>query len=237
MPSDYNKYEKLVAKEFDRHLIVGDIHGQHELLMKLLDVANYDPASDMLYTVGDMIDRGSQSYELVDFFSRHENRESTLGNHEAMVMYGDWNMWYSNGGLKTATSLDHNGETINWLRYRIQDLPLVMDVDTGESTFRIVHAELPSRLDEDLIQIKLGSNHTDKYFDETCIWGRTDISALRHTSGRELGNVIAKNQPIQTYVGHSIVPEPLVLGTRTYLNVPMGQLAMVDALTGKFYQI
>ena len=41
-----------------RHLIVGDVHGCLDELLLLLDRLHFDPASDVLISVGDLVDRG-----------------------------------------------------------------------------------------------------------------------------------------------------------------------------------
>ena len=42
----------------ERHLIAGDIHGQYERLREALDKASFNPDTDILYSTGDISDRG-----------------------------------------------------------------------------------------------------------------------------------------------------------------------------------
>jgi hypothetical protein len=65
-----------------RTLVVGDIHGCFDELLSLIQAAGIS-ASDRIVSVGDLIDRGPQPWEVVDFFrARPESRHAILGNHE-----------------------------------------------------------------------------------------------------------------------------------------------------------
>lgn len=65
-----------------RTLVVGDIHGCFDELLALIEAAGIS-ASDRIVCVGDLIDRGPQPWEVVDFFrAKPESRQSVCGNHE-----------------------------------------------------------------------------------------------------------------------------------------------------------
>jgi len=64
-----------------RTIVIGDIHGCFQELMKLLDMVNFS-RSDELVSIGDLVDRGPQSKEVVDFFINTPNASAILGNHE-----------------------------------------------------------------------------------------------------------------------------------------------------------
>lgn len=88
--------------------IIGDIHGDFEDLMSLVRIM---PSAPFL-SVGDMIDRGPKSLEVLRFFMEPGNR-AVLGNHEHMMLdtyfgrgrYGK-GIWldYRNGGYQTLKS-------------------------------------------------------------------------------------------------------------------------------------
>jgi serine/threonine protein phosphatase 1 len=97
------------------HYVIGDVHGNYQVLQKLVDKL---PKDATIVFVGDLIDRGEQSAEVVRFV--HETGHlCVLGNHEAMMItYGSLivgayknatqlqldNIWYSNGGIQTLQS-------------------------------------------------------------------------------------------------------------------------------------
>jgi Calcineurin-like phosphoesterase len=65
-----------------RTLVVGDIHGCYDELLVLLQMARIGPG-DGIVSVGDLVDRGPKSWEVVDFFRQHPaRRRAVLGNHE-----------------------------------------------------------------------------------------------------------------------------------------------------------
>jgi serine/threonine protein phosphatase 1 len=93
--------------------IIGDIHGDYGLLDQLLDqIERYQP--EQIVFVGDYIDRGSQSKEVIDRIMHLEVPAICLmGNHEAMMLnavddlgYGHSpiELWYYNGGETTLRS-------------------------------------------------------------------------------------------------------------------------------------
>ncbi|MHB8422156.1 MAG: metallophosphoesterase [Leptospirales bacterium] len=69
--------------------VVGDLHGQVRILELLLKSVRFDPGKDRLYSVGDVIDRGTDTGELLEFL-----REGALdgwfvpimGNHEELLL-------------------------------------------------------------------------------------------------------------------------------------------------------
>lgn len=70
-----------------RKLVIGDIHGSLEALKYVLSEAKYDPATDQVICVGDYIDTGQQSYDVVEFLLDLEREAYNkpvyiLGNHD-----------------------------------------------------------------------------------------------------------------------------------------------------------
>ena len=64
-----------------RTIVIGDIHGCYDELILLLKKLNFTDA-DELICVGDLVDRGPKSQEVVEFFLKTPNAFSLLGNHE-----------------------------------------------------------------------------------------------------------------------------------------------------------
>jgi serine/threonine protein phosphatase 1 len=93
--------------------IIGDIHGEIRLLDRLLNgIRGYNP--DQIVFVGDYIDRGPCSKEVIDRIMGLENETVCLmGNHEMMMLnamedmgyvYSPVELWYYNGGEATLHS-------------------------------------------------------------------------------------------------------------------------------------
>jgi serine/threonine protein phosphatase 1 len=96
---------------------IGDIHGRHDLLVRLhemiLDDAAQAPAESLAVVyLGDYVDRGAASFEVVDalIHDRLPGFEHVFlkGNHEAMMLQflagGPASSWMFNGGIATLAS-------------------------------------------------------------------------------------------------------------------------------------
>lgn len=94
-----------------RRIIIGDVHGHYDGLMILLEAIAPD-VNDQVYFLGDLIDRGPQSAQVVNFVQQ-SSYQCLLGNHEQMllnVLTGRSNneqmqeAWLYNGGYATINS-------------------------------------------------------------------------------------------------------------------------------------
>jgi len=75
---------------------IGDVHGRYDLLLRLLDQIEADdksvrqPADTHVVMLGDLIDRGPQSREIIDFFLKSPPSFArfhfVMGNHEEMLL-------------------------------------------------------------------------------------------------------------------------------------------------------
>jgi bis(5'-nucleosyl)-tetraphosphatase (symmetrical) len=118
--------------------VVGDIQGCYTQLQALLDSIGFSD-NDELWAVGDLVNRGAESLEVLRFFLQLGARAKVvLGNHDMhllAVAYGD------NAHLKSKDTLDKilrasdRDELLSWLRQR----PLLHH-DAGVT---MIHAGLP----------------------------------------------------------------------------------------------
>jgi serine/threonine protein phosphatase 1 len=91
---------------------IGDIHGCYDALLSLMAKIEVDFERDTLVFIGDYIDRGMQSYQVVDYLidlkQRHPNIVYLKGNHEEMLeryLAGEDRLTYlANGGQQTLES-------------------------------------------------------------------------------------------------------------------------------------
>ena len=64
---------------------IGDIHGCYDEFMKMLEKIDFKPGFDKLFFVGDYIDRGPQSYEMLSWLEENHAYDCfkfIRGNHE-----------------------------------------------------------------------------------------------------------------------------------------------------------
>jgi Calcineurin-like phosphoesterase len=172
-----------------RDFVISDVHGMFFELVRLLSAVDFDPAKDTITVLGDYIDRGSCSREVLQFFKNLKkdygpNIVLLKGNHEDMCVqahgYGKgrndnaMSLWMANGGNDTIKSFQGklSEETILF----IDSLPLFHETDE----FIFVHAGVNPAL-------PLGLNHPD-----TLLWERTPAP---HYSGKTVvvGHTIHEN--------------------------------------------
>jgi serine/threonine protein phosphatase 1 len=104
--------------------VVGDIHGFSITFENLVDILELSD-NDRVVVLGDLIDRGPDSYNVVKIVQSDSRIYSTKGNHEQMMVEGfipngipnklEANLWLRNGGIATAASYiraftDENGQ-------------------------------------------------------------------------------------------------------------------------------
>lgn len=67
-----------------RRIVIGDVHGHYDGLMLLLE-AIAPGSDDQVYFLGDLIDRGPKSSQVVNFVQQ-SSYHCLLGNHEQMLL-------------------------------------------------------------------------------------------------------------------------------------------------------
>lgn len=120
--------------------VIGDLQGCLEPLQRLLDHLRFDPATDRLWLVGDLVNRGPQSLETLRFVrSLGEAAISVLGNHDLHLLAVAANGRRLKPGdtLRPVLDASDAGELLDWLR----QCPLLHHDATLDWT--LVHAGLP----------------------------------------------------------------------------------------------
>lgn len=116
---------------------IGDIQGCYAPLLKLLERIRFEPAHDRLWFVGDLVNRGPQSLEVLRFIkSLGETATSVLGNHDLHLLalaagIGRAHKSDTFGPILAAPDRD---ELLHWLQHR----PLAF----REGEFLLLHAGL-----------------------------------------------------------------------------------------------
>ena len=78
----------MAEKDFSRLIAVGDIHGQFDMLQRLMEKIK-PTEHDLFVFIGDYIDRGRKSKEVLDFlidFKENYHAVFLRGNHEDMLL-------------------------------------------------------------------------------------------------------------------------------------------------------
>ncbi len=97
----------------ERTFAIGDIHGCSKTFEKLLFNKIRIEKTDLIYCIGDYIDRGTNSKALIDLILQLREEEYKIftlrGNHEQMLLdclndQSAYDLWIRNGGAETLRS-------------------------------------------------------------------------------------------------------------------------------------
>ncbi|ELY4540702.1 metallophosphoesterase [Cronobacter sakazakii] len=141
-------YKRIDGDKYRDIYVVGDLHGCYTALIGELDKVSFDPAHDLLISVGDLIDRGAENVECLELISMPWF-QAVRGNHEQMMLdglseHGNVNHWLVNGG-GWFFYLDYDQEILaKALLHKVAELPLIIEVDKGGRKFVMCHADYPS---------------------------------------------------------------------------------------------
>ncbi len=62
--------------------VMTDIHGHYKEFLRMLKMVNFDTKKDRIVSLGDMVDRGPNPLEVINFFYNSTYAISLKGNHE-----------------------------------------------------------------------------------------------------------------------------------------------------------
>ncbi len=192
-----------------RDFCVGDIHGHFSRLQAALDEIGFDPAVDRLFSVGDLVDRGPECEQVLQWLDKpwfHPVR----GNHDDYVCRFDSCMvgnWLENGGLWFQGLTDYEkGEFAAWFR----QLPIAIEVATPSGPVGIVHADCPGRNWPALLHgLENMQGGELRALRNSCMWSRRRCQELDTTG---VGHVRA------LVVGHTPMNEPTALGNVIHID-------------------
>ena len=210
----------------ERIFAIGDIHGCMDKLGTLIDRLDIEFERDTLVFIGDYIDRGPRSFEvveyLINFKKRHQNIVFLKGNHEDMLekyLSGvDRFTYLANGGQQTLDSYLEQDRTPKTFPIPDSHLDffksLVLFFETDQYIF--VHAGLKNKIPLDL----------QKTHD--LLWIRSEFIHSDYDFGK------------QVVFGHTPFPEPLVLPNKIGIDtgaVYGNKLTCVKLPELEFYQV
>jgi serine/threonine protein phosphatase 1 len=180
----------------ERIYAVGDIHGCYDKLMALMDKIDIDFDTDILVFLGDYIDRGPSSFEVVEYLvalkKLFPNTVFLKGNHEEMLenyLSGIDKMTYLvNGGQQTLDSY--------LSRPRQPDDPLIPQEHLDFFNSLLLYYET-----ENYIFVHAGLKNKvslEEQNAEDLLWIRNKFIQTKHDFGKQI------------VFGHTPLPEPLL---------------------------
>uniref|UniRef100_A0A7C3LUF7 Metallophosphoesterase n=1 Tax=Leptospirillum ferriphilum TaxID=178606 RepID=A0A7C3LUF7_9BACT len=159
--------------------VVGDLHGQLHLLKELMEQIRFDPRNDRLISVGDVIDRGTDTGALLDtLFDAAESGwfSAIKGNHEELLLayhrspelFGSDYLDPGFGGRPTLAALERSKRGKSMLSW-IETWPLFLEA----GDFILVHGSLPRIRGSAFGDIDLCALRQDPQTGfHSCLWAR-----------------------------------------------------------------
>jgi len=164
------KFESYMLKTFEpntkgRDFCIGDLHGNLDHLNKMLEGLSFDKTVDRMFSCGDLVDRGPNSFACLGLIDPIENPWFFAGqaNHENMMqLCTDYpsisSAWFRNGGMwacEYINDIEKVARDKSWIpadesvRYAelvemSKNLPFIQTVKLLDGKrAHIIHAEMP----------------------------------------------------------------------------------------------
>lgn len=177
--------------------VTSDIHGNLNRLKMLIKEIDLNEM-DTLYIIGDLVDRGEEPIEVIEYVMNKPNIEVIMGNHDEMMLYSlkykdevQIERWSRNGCIPTEIgfqkrSIEAQEKILNY----IENLPYYKIVD---DKYLLVHAGFePQKLFESMKDKSLDLALLEQK--DRLVWVRQDFYMHKALEG------------MVTIFGHSTTP-------------------------------
>jgi serine/threonine protein phosphatase 1 len=191
---------------------VGDLHGMYSLLETQLERLNFDPASDRVFSVGDLVDRGPESYRVLEFLDQPWFH-AIKGNHEMMLIEAKhkkthYRSWIKNWGGDWWEDIDPITQSI--IREEFERLPVIFEIESNQGHIGIVHADVPVSMTWQEI---VHGVHTDEEVRDYLMWSRNGYKHIEST-----GKAVDVEGIDLVVIGHNLVKKPLQVSNLFYID-------------------
>lgn len=194
------------ANPHGRDFAVGDIHGCFTALQQALTHIGFDPAQDRLFAVGDLVNRGPESAQVLHWLAQPWFH-AISGNHDFMA----WRFALGQP-CPQVDVLEHGGgwltttapELLDAIARQLQALPLAMEVATPDGPVGLIHADCPS---DDWQQLR--THDLSPSDQDCCLWSRQRYQRRYSAPVRNVRAVVH---------GHMTVPTMQTLGNVFFID-------------------
>lgn len=147
--------------------VIGDIHGCWRTLARLLENIEWNAANDELWLVGDLVNRGPDSLEVLRWAVEHDDRVSAvLGNHDLHLLARACGVAEEKKSdtLEAVLSAPDRDDLLDWLRRRPMmhkfgpyvivhaGLAPEWNIELAQGYAEVLHAECESGADPSLLE-------------------------------------------------------------------------------------
>jgi serine/threonine protein phosphatase 1 len=181
--------------------VIGDVHGCYYTLKQLVEKIKNKYPDINIYCVGDLVDRGNNSFEVIEFVVA-EKIQFTIGNHDFMfysnmrdpfsLMAKSWNY---NGAETTLTSYKDKFNQMDEHLDVIINSPLFFNLDDCFISHAGISKSLKDKLPENFLSNDEALKEilgNDLYNQNSIIWTRGDLlnigklQVVGHTHRKEV---------------------------------------------------
>ena len=120
--------------------VIGDVHGCFDQFIRLLKKIDYDSKKDQIILTGDLVNRGPNSLDVLNYCMADKNITTVLGNHDLYLLYLI-SINKGKGKLKEILDAENVKQIFEWLITR----PLLIQISNQSTNnkFIITHAGIP----------------------------------------------------------------------------------------------
>lgn len=232
--------QHLPANTRGTDFVVGDLHGCRHLLEARLAELGFCPETDRILSVGDLIDRGPDSWRTLQLIEEPWFH-FVLGNHEEMLVdlldATEGQEWLHTedpdlAWVNALTDVQLAQLRVRWVP-RLRDAPRVLQVGHGPDRFYVVHADRsrlqyarPVELLDDAELTQIGP--ADDGQQEALLWSRRVVREWPRGAEQDVGPFGVVEPAWEpgvglTFVGHTVVDRPVLY--RSHLHLDTGAYA------------
>lgn len=182
--------------------VISDLHGEATMFHKMLSLIQFS-STDILYILGDVIDRGPDGIRLLLEIMERPNMILLMGNHEYMMMQYfspeateiEIRRWNRNGNTPTRDAyLGLDSSTQEKILHDISQLPTHHKLTVGNNGFYLVHG-FPGDNVHDEVWGRPNVNSDNPISDSILIIGHTPVLSLQAPKDKQddlIANLISK---------------------------------------------
>ena len=164
--------------------VISDIHGCYDKYVRMLEKIDLR-AKDVLYVLGDVLDRGPHGIEIIEDIARRQNVILLCGNHERtaeemLKLYFDslssgkklphkFEEWLHHGGAPTVREfISMNPQKQHWLLQYLNSLPCYAEDEVSGQKYFLAHT----------VPEKRRMLHKKELREDDFLWGEPEYEVL-----------------------------------------------------------
>lgn len=169
------------------HYVMSDLHGYYDKFIKMLSYIKFDSKQDVLYILGDVLDRGPDGIKILQYCMEKSNIFLIMGNHEEMLIdyiEGLTNVVDQNQYIETCYDTISSFSALSMkertkIHKYLKSLPYDKELRVMGKDYYLVHGKPSNETDEALRKFEMTHKRIPKddknfkYQDKIVIFGHT----------------------------------------------------------------